>query len=219
MNDGGDDIFSRRGTSWESPTRLDRQAKQAPYAHAKGSAPSHGRVARSGHRRRGRSVQQNSGKVKEMTTSFENVLSAVPVEDWKVQQVVVFDWSDGPREGLCELARPKCCFYFEVVEERPTEDGLDDRFFSVSATPPDSVEKVLSILGELGLPSKPTWVPVWNFRTEEVRLRVERRLDDLLNDLEKSDLIVRTPDMVHFLGTARRDAAFPASAAQLRAVG
>ncbi len=29
MHDGGDDQFVRRGTSWESPTRLDRQAKQA----------------------------------------------------------------------------------------------------------------------------------------------------------------------------------------------
>ncbi len=154
-----------------------------------------------------------------MTVSFEETLSSVPAEDWQVQQAIVFDWHDGPREGLCELTRPECCFYFKAIEERAADDDLDDRFFRVAPTPPGSVKNALSILDALGLPSKPIWVPIWNFPTEEIRLKAERQLDDLVNGLEQAALIVRTPDMIHFLSTVPREALTSEPTPRLRAVG
>ncbi len=134
-----------------------------------------------------------------MTTVFKNTLLSVPIEDWQVRQVVVFDWYDGPREGLCELEWPKCCVYFAVMEERPTEDDLDNRFFRLSEAPADAVEQVVAILNELGPLRRPTWIPIWKFQTEHARLVAERKLDNLLAHLKRTNLIVQTPDMIHFL--------------------
>ena len=68
-----------------------------------------------------------------MTTTLEKALLSVPTKDWQVGQIIVFDWYDGPREGICKMARPLCCFYFEVIEEEATEDDLDDRYFRLQA--------------------------------------------------------------------------------------
>ena len=46
---------------------------------------------------------------------LEQLLTAVPVSGWRTRQAVVFDWYDGPREGVCALAEPACEFYFNCL--------------------------------------------------------------------------------------------------------
>ena len=48
---------------------------------------------------------------------FEDVLASQPCANWQTQQVIVVDWYDGPREGLCHLAQPASEFYFVVLAE------------------------------------------------------------------------------------------------------
>ena len=135
-----------------------------------------------------------------MITSLEISLSSLPPEQWKVRQVVVFDWLDGPRSGLCALAQPQCCFVFDTLGERPTEDDLDDRLFCLKEGPIDTMDQALSILGVLGPPTSPIWVPRWIFSTEVQRLETEQKLDALLAGLVETPLIIRTKDMLHFQG-------------------
>ena len=135
-----------------------------------------------------------------MITSLETSLSSLSPEQWKVRQVIVFDWLDGPRSGLCALVQPQCCFTFEVLGERSTEDDLDDRLFCLKEAPLDAVDQALSILSELGSPTNPVWVPLWVFGTPVSRLETEQKLDALLAGLVETPLIIRTKDMHHFQG-------------------
>lgn len=134
-----------------------------------------------------------------MTTAFEKRLLSVPIADWQVGQIVVFDWYDGPREGICKLVHPQCCFYFASLEEQTAEDDLEDCSFRLNEVPADAVEQAVTILEELGPPTKPTWVPIWKFPSEDARLNAEHKLDVLLAHQQKTSLIVQTPDMIHFL--------------------
>src|SRR5436309_2373273 len=94
---------------------------------------------------------------------LEQLLTAVPVSGWRTRQAVVFDWYDGPREGVCALAEPACEFYFELLAEHPTPDDLDDRLFRISELPSGSVDELLAALGDLGPPAPQLWSPVWRF--------------------------------------------------------
>jgi hypothetical protein len=54
--------------------------------------------------------------------SLEHKLLSTPVDQWTVRQVVVLDWYDGPREGVCSLASPGGEFFFELLAERPSDE-------------------------------------------------------------------------------------------------
>jgi len=61
---------------------------------------------------------------------------------WGVAELIVLDYYDGPREGLCKLAIPAGEFSFKMIAERYNPDGLDDRFYRLSSLPPGSVDKL-----------------------------------------------------------------------------
>lgn len=64
--------------------------------------------------------------------SLTEKLMNVDINSIKVKHLIVIDWYDGYREGLCELETPPCCFYFSLLDERPTPDDLDDRFLQLT---------------------------------------------------------------------------------------
>src|SRR5207248_66436 len=130
-----------------------------------GPGPPHRRPAQAGDGRSRRPVQRRlrAGAVGEGVMSLAAQLAAAPVARWRTRRAVVLDWYDGPREGVCALAEPACEFYFELLDERPTADDLDDRLFRLSALPPGSVAALLACLAGQGEPAGPVWVPVWRF--------------------------------------------------------
>ena len=135
-----------------------------------------------------------------MSKQVGNELLLVSPSEWKTSQVIVFDWHDGPREGICELANPKASFFFELLAERPTEDDLDDRLFALSVIPFGATKKILALLRVLGTPTNTVWVPMWKFSSIEVQLEVEREIDNLLATKEATDVVVYTRNMIEFLG-------------------
>lgn len=135
-----------------------------------------------------------------MRTRLEGALSSLPPKHWQVEQVVILDWYDGPRTGLCKMAKPQCTFHFALLVERVLPDDLDDRVFRLSEASEGTMEQTLSILGALGPPHTPVWVPIWSFDSKSHRLEAEQKLESLLASLVRTTLIVQTPDMIHFLG-------------------
>src|SRR5436309_2873396 len=99
--------------------------------------------------------------------NLETLLTSVPPDQWKTRQAVVFDWYDGPREGIVALDNPGYEFAFKLLAERPTEDGLDERLFSLASLPPGYVAAIVDRLHALGTPKGPVWVPVWRFPSTE----------------------------------------------------
>ena len=135
--------------------------------------------------------------------NLETLLMSLPPEQWQTRQAIVFDWFDGAREGLCALTRPAVEFRFQLVEERATEDDLDDRFFRVSELPAGSVDEVLGVLRGLGSPTGPVWVPLWRFSSELERQSSEQHIGEIEAQARPTPLVIQTPDLQHFLGCTR----------------
>jgi hypothetical protein len=131
---------------------------------------------------------------------FETLLTTTPADQWKTRQAIIFDWYDGPRAGVCALAHPAVEFSFQLLDERPTADDLDDRLFRVSELPLGSVDEVLSTLQPLGHPTGPYWVPIWRFPDESERLKAEQHLQLIEARKRSTSLVIYTRDMVAFLG-------------------
>jgi hypothetical protein len=131
---------------------------------------------------------------------FETALASLPPGEWVARQVVVFDWFDGPREGVAWMAKPDCEFFFELLAEQRTPDDLDDRLFRLSELPKGSVAGILAAIRVLGEPTNTLWVPVWQFGNEAERARADQEIDRLLGRRRRTSIVVRTRDMTDFAG-------------------
>ena len=131
---------------------------------------------------------------------LETLLRNTPVGQWATRLAIIFDWYDGPREGICSLSRPGVEFYFELLDERFNPDGLDDRLLRLSELPSGSVAETQSVLSVLGSPTHCYWVPIWRFPDEAARERGERQVQAVRAARRPTDLVICTQDMEHFLG-------------------
>lgn len=132
--------------------------------------------------------------------SIETLLLSAAVQKWSIQQVVVFDWHDGPRQGVCALATPECEFVFDLVAERFNPDGLDDRLFRLREIPKGTIARILSLVSPLGPPAIPVWAPVWSFPNASEKDSADKAIDEILNSSRHTNILVRTHDMKAFLG-------------------
>jgi len=133
----------------------------------------------------------------------ESLLRVAP-PDWEVEQVVVLDWYDGPREGFCRLRFPAAEFHFKVVAERPAEDDVDDRVFAVATLPAGAMQELLPYLSFAGEPSKPVWIPRWQSSDEDEIRSANRAVEAMIHSATATGLLVRSPDFVRFLGVWAR---------------
>lgn len=139
----------------------------------------------------------------ESLEKLEDVLSATPVKEWKTRQAIVFDWFDGPREGVCSFSKPQGSFYFELLDERTSSEDADARLFILSQIPDDAVERIVAALKVLGTPTTPVWVPIWTFPDQVTEEIAENAVAQIIGDKIETDLVVYTRDMVDFFGCWR----------------
>src|SRR5262245_2582352 len=132
--------------------------------------------------------------------ALETILTTSPPGQWVTRQAVIFDWHDGPRQGVCALAVPSCEFVFDLLDERLNPDDLDDRLFRVRELPPGAVAELLTALRPLGGPAGPVWVPFWRFPTEAERRPAEAKVNALLAGARPTPVVIATRDMQQFLG-------------------
>jgi hypothetical protein len=135
----------------------------------------------------------------------QHTLMSLPAKDWIVAQAIVFDWFDGPRQGVARLSKPECEFEFQLLAERHNPDGLDDRLFRVNELPVGSVNLVLEAIHSLGSPASVVWLPVWKFGSQEERLRADKEIDRILNQQKGTGLVISSRDMTTFLGCWQDD--------------
>lgn len=141
----------------------------------------------------------------ENTMSTELPLTSLAAHDWVVHQVIIFDWFDGPRQGVARMAKPECEFAFELLAERHNPDDLDDRLFRVSSLPAGSVTRVLDAIRSLGSPTNVVWIPVWKFGTDEEKLLADQEIDRILRQQRSTSLVIFSRDMASFLGCWQDD--------------
>ena len=133
---------------------------------------------------------------------WEEKLLAMPVDQWLVKQVVVLDWHDGPRHGLCALTNPAVEFFFDLFDEEYNPDGLNLLIVRLKELPLGSVVQFASELNKLGPGpvNRPVWIPVWKFATADARCHAEELVEALKARARKTDLLISTPDMTEFTG-------------------
>jgi hypothetical protein len=152
-------------------------------------------------------TRDESDFIIEKSMSLAIDLQSLPLGQWRTRQAIVFDWYDGPREGVCALAQPQAEVAFELLEERANADHLDDRLFRVNELPAGSVDRILAELTELGSPDQAVWAPVWAFASKTRQREVENRIDDILSRAIVTPIVISTRDMTDFLGCWQVDSA------------
>ncbi|MFE0508509.1 hypothetical protein [Streptomyces sp. NPDC058964] len=113
-----------------------------------------------------------------------------------VDVMVIFDWRDGPLEGILRWRGRAVCWYFKLLAERVDSSDLDDRLFWIWPIP-DADSAVL--IGEFaGAESGGhVWPVSGGLGSAEARAIV----DGLLSGRPgKPDRVIRTADFVEVLG-------------------
>jgi hypothetical protein len=129
-------------------------------------------------------------------SQLAKILTSTPLSSWKVKQVLILDWYDGPREGFCEMASPPCCFHFKEFAENYVPEGLDERLFYLREIPIEGFRDVMLLLAnELGEPKKPSWVPIWKFEHETTRVHIESVINTLIENSISSNIILQSSDL------------------------
>jgi hypothetical protein len=133
-----------------------------------------------------------------------------PASEWEAEQVIVLDWYDGPRSGVCRLEHPAIQVSFDLLDERPTDDDLDDRLYYLRSLPGRSVEQLAAALTACcGAVQIPIWVPQWPTKPSD-RASLDQLVDDLLSRGQDMDVVVLSRDFQTFQGiwiAQKRDAA------------
>jgi hypothetical protein len=137
-----------------------------------------------------------------MNNGCEASLMSAPVDRWTVDQVIVFDWQDGPDEGIGRLADPLCHFYFRLLDRRRRSDGLDDRLFRIEDISAATFQSCVDLVQELGAIRSPVWIPLW----PRAKAALADQVDQILQEKHQVDVVIRTTDMEHFYGVYIGDA-------------
>ncbi|MFJ6436877.1 hypothetical protein [Streptomyces sp. NPDC091416] len=113
-----------------------------------------------------------------------------------LQVLVVFDWRDGPIEGITRSRGGGECWYFKLFAERQESTSLDDRLFALWAMSDQDGSIVREEFGENDQGGH-VWPASGGLGSVEAR----RIVDGLLSIAPGSpNLIIRTPDFVEVSG-------------------
>src|SRR5437870_892897 len=123
--------------------------------------------------------------------SLERALGSVPPNQWKISKAIIFDWHDGPREGVCELSTPPCCFFFHLFAEEAHLDGVGP-LFTLNEMTLGSVDQLASILTDLGERTGSVWIPIWRFSDQATQTRVEQDVDRLVATARPTSIVICT---------------------------
>ncbi len=124
-------------------------------------------------------------------------------KDWRVEQIVVLDWYDGPIEGFISILGG-CHFHYKLIAEKFNSEDLDDRYFRFIRITPDEYHSVIQILFPepssrevLGSHLVPRELDPQHTR------QLQRFLDGVRHRSSNDDLVVWTQDMKQFLAAWR----------------
>jgi hypothetical protein len=131
--------------------------------------------------------------------TLESLLNT-DLSEWVVEQVIVQDWHDGPRSGICRLRVPAVELVFELLDERQVEDDLDDRLYAIKIASPGAVDSVLKVLDFAGTPPSPVWSPLWRSSDPAQLETASQVIDDVYRQAVATNIVLGSRDFVTFFG-------------------
>ncbi len=125
-----------------------------------------------------------------MPKLFHQLIKETPFTLWQIDQIVIFDWNDGPIDGICQLITPKISFRFRVFAERRS-DNFDERLYIIDELNSSNFQVIVSSLSVLGTPKRKIWTPIWQFPNLELQQKVEATIDAQLSSALKTNLLLQ----------------------------
>jgi hypothetical protein len=119
---------------------------------------------------------------------------------WVVEQVIVQDWYDGPRSGICRLRVPAIELVFEMLDERYVEDDRDDRLYGIKIASPGAVDSVLKALDFAGPPASPIWSPIWRSSDPAQLETASQVIDGVYRQAVATNVVLLSRDFRTFAG-------------------
>jgi hypothetical protein len=101
-----------------------------------------------------------------------------------VTHVIGLGYYDGVTNGVLKTVDGSV-YAFDMTDERYNPDGLDSRTYELASLPPAAFDAIVRLLEPHASPRWPSWVPLWQFPSEEIRAAVEAELDQLLAPADK----------------------------------
>jgi hypothetical protein len=99
--------------------------------------------------------------------------------NWRLSRLIAFGYYDGPTEGVVELADNCGTFFFRLIW---MDIELETRILRLTNAPANSVDRLTTMLSDLGYPHWPIWIPIWKFVSEDRRLMIESKVDAMFSD-------------------------------------
>lgn len=97
-----------------------------------------------------------------------------------ITRVVALDWSDGPTGGLLQIGDADI-YRFQLIDSRSgSPEEIDIRVYGLHPLPGDAMDRLVDALAATQAPQWPVFCPIWTFPSEDVRVRVEREVDAIL---------------------------------------
>jgi hypothetical protein len=124
----------------------------------------------------------------------------IPLGEIALERAIILDWHDGPLEGFLRLFGIDYTWYFQIVGERTTSDGPDDRLYILFEAAADSLDRLSEVLAEDEATVGELWVPSWDFRDTDAQQRAEAVLATLLGLVGRAEVFLRSSNLLKIEG-------------------
>src|SRR5262245_15449691 len=91
-------------------------------------------------------------------------------------RAISLGYYDGSTSGVLECGTCSEIYRYEMIDS----DARDLRVFALAPMPKGSLDELALACSVLGQPRWPMWSPVWRFKDESEKNRVQREVDRLL---------------------------------------
>lgn len=135
-----------------------------------------------------------------MTQTVQAILDR-PASMWSLDQSIILDWYDGPREAFVKMNVPEAVeLYLSLLDERVSPNDLDERIFMAHIIPDGTFDKLMNELKFLGTPTTNIWVPIWE-NSDPIALENARKRIIAAKTSGKFDgLLVASKDLKRIIG-------------------
>lgn len=126
-----------------------------------------------------------------MNSPTNGALSVNPLG--KPKRMIVFDYYDGPVEGVIQFADRGAVFHFRLLGDQPELATSDkSRNYLLHALPADAIDRIAAAIEPYIPTAWPVWVPLWKFPSPEDEAKVEAMIETILAEAEDEEWQVST---------------------------
>ena len=133
-----------------------------------------------------------------MTGPFDSALIALLTKEWTPRQLLIFDWYDGPIDGLCQPTDSEVCLHFSSLAEQWHGGPVHERLFGLRRVRDSAIREVQIAYGVTSQPAEQV-CSAPPYRSEAERLAVEAVLEDLIGTSSPTRVAIRSSDMLSVL--------------------